>query len=302
MARIRLFYPLIASTVIVSACGTYVPSKDLMHPDNRNSNPSSKEFGQSDEGRAEADLVGNIRCEIENGIYLASEIVHDGNNNVPYLSTSWGTQITLKLTWDEMSGVAPGLSFIHPLSNMQSRSIGIGGAVTAHATRVETVTFLFANADLLKSANAYRNIPANKAKALPDCSVRETGTMIHSDLKIADFIVDKATLASTGITSTDDPSDPPFSTFQEELTFVGSFSGNLTPTWKLTRFTSNTAGNLLSGSRTTTGDVLITLGPLAPDSKHPGQFLHSLAEPAASQHTAAFGGGATATQVNSQTR
>jgi hypothetical protein len=302
MVRFRVLYPLITSTVIVSGCGTYVPSKELMHPDSRISNPSSTEFGQSDEGRAEADLVGNIRCEIENGIYLASEVIHDGKHYVPYLGASWGTQITLKLTWDETSGLAPGLSFIRPMSNMHSTSIGVGGSVTAHATRVETVTFLFANSDLLRSANAYRDNPANKAKALPDCSVRETGTMIHSDLKIADFIVDKATLASTGITSTDDPSEPPFSTFQEELTFVGSYSGNLTPTWKLTRFTSNTTGNLLSGSRTTTGDVLITLGPLKPDPSKPGQLLHSLAEPAASQHTAAFGGGATATQVNSQTR
>src|ERR1700742_1980455 len=136
MARTRVFYPLIASTVIVSACGTYVPSKDLMHSDNRISNPSSEEFGQSDEGRAEADLVGNIRCEIENGIYLASEVRHNRQNNVPYLATSWGTQVTLKLTWDEMSGLAPGLSFIHSLSGMQSRAIGIGGAVPAHATRV----------------------------------------------------------------------------------------------------------------------------------------------------------------------
>lgn len=301
MVRIAIPCLAVVSTAMMTACGTYVPSKDLMQADTRILDTSKADFGQSSEGRLEADLVGNIRCEIANGIYLASIMKHDQKYNVPYLSASWGTQITLKLTWDETSGLAPGVSFIHPMASMQSTSIGIGASATAHATRVETVTFLYENSDLLQGVNDYLGNPENTAKALPDCSVRETGTMIHSDLKIADFVVDKATVASTGIASTDDPSTPPFSVFQEDLTFVGSFSGNVTPTWKLTRFTSNTTGNLLSGSRTTTGDVLITLGPLAKNMGEPGKFLHSLAEPAASQHTAAYGGGATATQVNSQT-
>lgn len=296
MARIKNLHAVLICSAMLSACGTYVPSKDLLSRDSLISEPSDANSGASTEGAIEANLVGNIRCEIQNGLYLASKVKYQNKNNVPYLATSWGTQVTLKLTWDELSGFSPGLSFIHPMSSSQSKSIGVGAAATAHATRVETITFLYENWDLMQSQAADM---AKLKGELPDCSVRETGTMIHSDLKIAEFIVDKATLASTGIATDEEAESPPFSTFQEELTFVGSFGGNLTPVWKLTRFTADATANLLSGTRTTTGDVLITLGPLV--AGQDGTFLHKLADPAASQHTAAFGGGVTATQVNSQT-
>jgi hypothetical protein len=304
MARIQRTLAVILCCAASSGCGTYVPDKNLLHADTKVTQPEKPDYGQSFEGRTEANIVGNIRCEIENGIYLASLIRDGGENNVPYLSASWATQVTLKLAWDETSSVTPGFSFIHPMSKMQSTAIGPGGSASAHATRVETVTFIFENAALVQAANEYRNAAANPTRALPDCSQRQTGTMINSDLKITDFIIDKATLASTGITTTGKPSDPTFSTFEEDLTFVGACSGNLTPSWKLTRFTANTSGNFLAATRTTTGDVLITLGPLklTPDPNNPGSFIRSLGEPAASQHTASFQGGATATQVNSQTR
>lgn len=298
MTRTYLFCKCVIACTALSACGMYTPSKNLLRSDRLYSEPTGQEFGQLEEGRAEANIVGNIRCEIANGLYRASLVRHEGKNNIGYLTTTWGTQVTLKLTWDETSGVSPSLSFIHPRANMQSFSIGPGGSVTAHATRVETVTFLFENADLLKGVQAYLDNPENKDRLLPDCASRETGTMIESDLKIGDFIVDKATIASTGIASTNEASQPPFTTFQEELTFVGAFSGTLTPTWKLTRFTADTSGNLLSAGRTTTGDVLITLGSLATDKD--GKLLHRLGEPSASQHTAVIIGGAAASQLNSQ--
>lgn len=296
MSRIYIFSAIVC--LMLCSCGLHVPSKSLLRSDKTFSEPSAQEVGQLEEGRAEANIVGNIRCEIANGLYRASLVRHENKNNVGYLTTLWGTQVTLKLTWDEMSGVAPSLSFIHPRGNMQSVSIGPGGSATAHATRLETVTFLFENADLVKGVNDYLDNPENKERLLPDCTSRETGTMIESDLKIAEFIIDKATIASTGIASTEEASKPPFTTFQEDLTFVGAFSGNLTPTWKLTRFASNTSGSLLSASRTTTGDVLITLGALAKDKD--GNLLHSLGEPSASQHTAVITGGAAASQQNSQ--
>ena len=297
MARIKTLCAVIAVSAAASSCGSYVPDKDLFGTDTRISDSHSAIFGQSSEGRAEADLVGNIRCEIQNGVYLTSLVKNENRNNTAYLSSSWGTQVTLKLTWDETSSLAPGISFIQPMSSMQSRSIGLGGSVSSHATRVETVTFLFSNAELLKSEIA--DIDASHTKDLPNCNRGETGTVIDSNLKIADFLVDKATLATLGIASTDAAGSSPFSTFQEDLTFVASFGGNVTPTWKLTRLTANTSGNLLAGTRTATGDVLITLGPLAKDDH--GNLLHKLDEPAASQHTAGIGAGSTATQINSQT-
>jgi len=292
---------LITATLALPACAMYVPSKHLFRADRIFPDPTNQETYQSTEGRAEANIVGNLRCEIQNGIYLASAITHEGKSNAAYLRQSWGTQVTLKLTWDEQSSFSPGLSLIHPKPNSQSRIIGFGGSASAHATRVETVTFLFENSALYNDEVKWlQNRLDNPGGSLNDCSRRETGTMINSDLRISDFIVDKATIASVGIATTDQPNNAPFSTFQEDITFVGAFSANFTPTWKLTRFAANSTGNLIAGTRTVTGEVIITLGPLATDEK--GRYLHKLGELPSAQHIAAFGSSAIASQVISQGR
>jgi len=292
MARIRVLCAVTTSCIAVSACGTYVPQKTLLQADKLGSDGLTADGIRSREGVLEEHIVANIRCDIQNAIFKTTKI-----SKVEYLNESWGTQVTLKLTWDESSGLGPSVSFITPMSAMQSRSISLGASATAHATRVETITFLYKNSDLLKS---YQMDLANNQNTVPDCRKLTTGLVIDSDLKIGDFIVDKATLASTGEASTDDPDSPPFTTFQEDLTFVGSFGGNITPTWKLTHLAANSSGNLLSGTRTMTGDVLITLGPLVPDQTHPGRYLHQLGDAAAAQHVAGITGGAVASQVNSQ--
>jgi hypothetical protein len=300
MIRIISVSVVVIPSMLLTSCGLYVPNKHLLRADSRYTDPSNRESYQNTEGRAEANIIANLRCEIANGIYVASAIRHDGQNNTSYLRESWGTQVTLKLTWDEQSSISPGLSFIHPKANSQSRAIGLGGSASAHATRLETVTFLFENKALYEAEVKWlQNKQDNPNGLLRDCSKRETGTMIDSDLKIAEFIIDKATVASTGIATTDEPNNAPFSTFQEDITFVGAYGGDFTPTWTLTRFTANTSGKLIAGTRTVTGDVLITLGPLAQDEK--GNFLHKLGDLPSAQHTAAFAGGATASQVVSQT-
>jgi hypothetical protein len=265
--------------LMLCACGTSVPLKDPL----RTNDLDAQNFSR--EGRVEANLVGNIRCEVQNAIYEADKL-----GSMPYLGTTWGTQVTLKLTWDEMSGLTPNVSFIDPMAMMQSFMVNLGASATAHATRLETITFLFENRGLLAVA---------KTKGRQDCRQRETGIMIESDLRIEEFIYDKATLAASHVATTVDPGSPQFSTFQEDLTFVGTLSGNVTPVWKLTRISANTSGNLASATRTTTGDVLITLGALATDQQ--GNLLPQLGDAGASQHQAALIGGSVGSQNRSQT-
>ena len=269
-------------TLTLSGCGTYTPLKDPLHPNDLNPE------GLSREGRAEANIVSNIRCEIQRGLYNASRF-----REVGYLGTTWGTQVTLKLTWDEMSSLAPNFAYIDPIAAMQTFTIGAGVGASAHATRLETITFLFENHALLDDART------NVAKHLPlDCSKQASGISVESDLRIDEFIYDKATIAKANVATTEDPSQPQFSTFQEDLTFVGTLGGNVTPTWKLTRVNADSTGTLAGATRSTTGDVLVTLGPLATDSR--GNLLHRLGDPAASQHTAGIIGGSVASQNKSQ--
>ena len=225
------------------------------------------------------------------------DIKHDGKKSVSYIyGTSWSTQVTLKLVWDEQSTLSPGLSFVHPFSSTESRAFGVGGGISGHATRTETVTFGFNNADLISAQKSWLTTPGGQGKSLRDCAARETGAMINSNLKIKDFIVDKSTIARLGIASTNDISTPAFSVFQEDITFVGTYNANFTPSWKLVKFTANPTGNLVSGTRTVTGDVLITLGSAASDGSN------QLGANASSQHNAAVGAGATATQIGTQTQ
>jgi hypothetical protein len=113
--------------------------------------------------------------------------------------------------------------------------------------------------------------------------------MIESDLKIGQFIYDKAVVAgASGEATSNKVTTPPYSQFQFELTFSAAFSGNITPTWKFTRTTVNGTGNLFSATRTNTQYVLITLGKESPQT--------------AALHNAALTGNATGTGVQSLMR
>jgi hypothetical protein len=285
--RLKTLGAIGVACIAVTGCGTLVPQKTVFQADTSAlAVPSDPTSRQSYEGRLEEGLVANIKCELTNAFGQTAQM-----RNVDYLTKNWGTQVTIKLTWDEISNLAPGVSFMEPLASMQSRSIGFGVTDSAHATRVETITFLFENGQLLNDFNAAGGKPS-------DCSALAPKFPVSSDLKIGEFVVDKAFLAGTGEASTVDPAYPPYSTFQEDLTFVAAVGGNVTPTWKLTRFTANTSGNMLAATRTTTGDILITLGPLATDDNH--NLLPKLADSAAAQHTAGLIGGAVATQNGAQ--
>ena len=123
--------------------------------------------------------------------------------------------------------------------------------------------------------------------------------MIESDLKIDEFIHDKATLASLGNTSDAvDPSSPPFSTLSEQIVFVSSFGGNATPTWKFARVTANPAGNLVSATRTNTDSVTITIGEVTPGTRSTPTQLKGAA---AQLHNAGVGANLNGTQIRSQT-
>lgn len=281
----RMLVRVFSALLLVSSaggCGIYVPQKEPFRDDEP---IATGELWR--QGKIESNIIANIRCEIRNGVYRALAL-----KTVPWLET-WGATVTLKLVWDELSGLNPGASVLSPLPNSESFTLGVGASGSAHATRVETITFNLSNAELLADR---RKIV--QSGALPTCDVFQNGIMIRSDLRIDQFIYDKASITPAGEATTRSVTDPQFTVFQEQITFVASYGGSITPTWKLTRLTVNPSGTFASASRTVTGDVLITLGPLAKGPSGKAQ----LASPAREQHNSAFGGGATATSIQSQSR
>ena len=178
------------------------------------------------------------------------------------VNLGWGASVTLKIQVQDQSGINPGVSLTTPLQNSiktypvggnvtspQSFSLGLGLSESATATRVETISYTYVFTELINDVES--------------CKQFEPGVMIESDLKIEQFITDKATAAKPGEAATGNPNFPPYSTFQDDITFVASFGGNATPTWKLARISANSTTPLISGTRTSTNEVIITLGPVA---------------------------------------
>jgi len=128
--------------------------------------------------------------------------------------------------------------------------------------------------------------------------------MIDGDLKIREFIYDKALIAAAAnvvLAGSGPPGQhPAFNIITEEITFVSSYGGAVTPTWKLARLSANTLSNLVIGQRTNTNDVIITLGPLAPKPSQPDSPLE-LIPLAMSQHNARVSAAAIAVSIQGQT-
>jgi hypothetical protein len=275
----------IALAALVSGCGLYVPQKDPLH-----ANDIDPRNNMSRQGKIESNIIANIRCEVTRGVYNAV-----ATGNVPWLA-GWGAQISLNLTWDEQSSINPGLTYTTPIGiGPDMFSLGGGLAGSAHATRNEAITFTLENKTLLREA-----MLTSRTRSGLDCSALQEGATVQSDLKIDEFIYDKATIAGGHEARTSAIDYPQFSTFQETLTFVVSFGGNVTPSWKLIRLSINPGGQFLNGTRTNISTIIITLGPIAKPASPAGPA--ELALQAAVQHNAAFQGGSTASAILGQTR
>jgi hypothetical protein len=247
-------------TAGLAGCGLYTPDKDPFTGDAPNAS------GTTRQGNYESLIVNHITCEIAQGLHDAESL------KLPWLKT-WGTTVTQTITQEDQSGLAPGISAITPLHNVifpfatggnvlspQSFSLNFGGTASANALRTEAIQYTFRNSDILYYTDAN-----------PDgCASLQSGVMIDGDLKIREFIYDKAVIARLGNASlrVDVPPDlppwklPPFNTFTEEITFIAAYGGSFTPTWHLARITANASSNLAIAQRTNTNDLVITLGPI----------------------------------------
>ena len=86
-----------------------------------------------------------------------------------------------------------------------------------------------------------------------DCGYGMNGIQIESDLKLDQFIWDKATVAvssePTTAVSVGGLKQNPFGTFQTTLTFVASFGASVTPTWHIEQVIVNPGSPFFSATR-----------------------------------------------------
>ncbi len=261
-----------------------MPEKDLLS------------IHKEDAGVFENIIVNNIKCELHRGVQDTLDYFGD-DARIQWLKT-WGATVTLKISVDEKSGLNPGVSLTTPLENSikafpvggnvttpQSIALALGGSGSADATRVETIAFTYSFKDLLTEGR------------IDNPCDHEDGVMIQSDLKIGQFIFDKSFIATVPGSVESKKKASPFSVFSYQLTFVASFGGNITPTWKFARISVNPTSPFFNASRTKTNDVTVTLGPATPaTAKSPAQVSPQVNE----VHFAKLIGQAVATAIQSQ--
>jgi hypothetical protein len=250
-------------SVMLSGCGLAVPEYDLLSTDQ-----PAKPGGPSPQGEFESDTVAHIRCEIGNALKNILD-APDLGRRVQWLR-NWGVTATVKLTVDELSTLTPGASITTPfptgvtrfasgnVTTPQSFALGLGLSGSAHSTRLETITFAYSNNYLIKEAE----IDERTYNSANPCDGIRDGLVVEGDLKIAEFLYDKATIAAQGEATNGDPSKSPFSTLSNDLTFLTSFGGSVDPTWHLIRVTANSSPTLFSATRTNTNELILTFGPI----------------------------------------
>ena len=225
--------------------------------------PEMQNFG-GDPDHEEADenlILNHIKCEIHAGVQTA---LYDPRFFPPTPTTgksvdwlrSWGAKVSYVLTVDEKSSLNPGLSWKNPFEKMGTfQFIGGGLQSSAEAQRKETGAVTYAFADLMKEP------------PIKECA-DQNGILIHSNLRIAEFISNKVFVTRVPGTvpnipiSVDSAKPQILNAFSDEITFTVMYGGNITPSWFFVRLTVNPTSPLFNAMRSKIQYVTITLGPV----------------------------------------
>jgi hypothetical protein len=250
--------------------------------------------------------AAQMEFEIKKRIYCdLSEAVREVNKAYPtvpggLLPKNWGAQVSLSLQVDETSSLNPGLTLnttyptvisypatknalgaLAATTTSQSFGLGFGATVSSTATRVDKFDPYYSIAYLMKPDRPGGVCFPGKPYTQNDPFLRRGWTpaasspfIVESDLGIKDWlmgamIVDNA-LPSEGPTPTGGGSAPSGKdTVSLEIKFVIITSGNVTPTWKLVRVSTNTGSTpFFNTGRTRTHDLIITIGAPGDNSKN----------------------------------
>ncbi len=252
----------IVSNFWLSGCGLSVPEISPLHADTYDKN------GVSSQGNYEKEIFAHIACDLSIGMYQAQK-----RFKLPWVP-EWGTAITLLISAQDQGGVSAGVAFRDPLRNFsqahakggtvtipQIFSVGLGASVATTVTRAETVQVTWRNIDLITYGHA---ILRDLREGEQPC--KNDGLQIDGELKLSQFIYKKIQLAATGelnpaiIEKPNINTWPLYNALSEELIFLSSFGGNLTPALSLARITANTNSSFFAAQRTYTNDLILTVG------------------------------------------
>ncbi len=119
-----------------------------------------------------------------------------------------------------------------------------------------------------------RQAVAAGSDTLPSICKYPGGVLIEGDLKIRQWLIMslRTAFVDNGVTGDfaknlqNEIKIAKKDVLQNQITFVVSYSGNVTPGWKLVRVSANQGGNFFNAQRTRTQDLVLTLGPAPNDA------------------------------------
>lgn len=243
-------------------------------------------------------VVRGVQCEIQQAV--KKQLKSPYRASLQWLK-DWSALVDIKLTFDTQASLNPGVSFLTPMVNSnyflgdgvkylagQSYSLGIGGSVGGDLTRTETVDFFYPFAGNLRFTTPYNPqlecYRFGQFGMIGDLGLSDWLDEALEPYKKCAFIGSAANLQAIKSKEVDD-ADPenicflqdsqqalnsigldeglnPVTTFQHQVAFKFTASGNITPTWKLVRVSSpSPSSTLFSAQQQNTSALTITLGP-----------------------------------------
>jgi len=267
-------------------CGLTIPNISEAWDVDRPANPDKDQPRISATAQIEFEIKKQVYCELKRAIHYVNSIpVSSGTPGKlrpvsgGVLPLKWGAQVSLSLQVDESAALNPGVTLNQPMANAvsvfgpgntvtssQSFNLGLGGALSSTATRIDKFNPYWSIAYLMEpfspaSVCQTGNDPFEQLHWRPAAS--SPFLRFESDLGIRDWL-EGAMFTDVSLYSVDGPaagSGLKPDTVSYEIKFIIVSSGNVTPTWKLLRVSANTAGNFFSTGRTRTHDLIITIGP-----------------------------------------
>jgi hypothetical protein len=204
-------------------------------------------------------IADHVRCEVQRSVAL--EYRPDDPNRAQLFD--WAAKVALTVRAFDKGTANPGVSVFNTAGTF---TLAAGGQFETDGTREMTMTYLLPFNELLN--NGAR--PKDKkridvvSQQLPcDSLVLENGVTepiagnlgLHASLLAALNAWDARNTLSERIKG------GPFDTITHHVTFVVIAGGSVTPSWKFANVTTNSSSPFLSGMRTNTDELLITIGP-----------------------------------------
>jgi hypothetical protein len=239
----------VSASFLLSSCGLFVPEIQ--------ENP----FAPGHAVLMVQAIVQSVHCEMGNALKdvrnydLETARKHHQKPITDFL-LRWGTEMTLTLTIDEKSSLAPNLTWMPPSPANAVFTLGAGLGGSADATRTEKMSFYYLVPTLLNEPYCATGVQQGDDNSL----------LVRSDLKLKEWLQDylgaigtkegQAPVAANGALKD--------TVLSHDIKFDITTSGNITPSWKLIRANINPTGSFFSTSRDRTHDLAITLGPGSP--------------------------------------